>query len=118
VVGLAPGRQVRVRAGPASATPTPASPAPHPTTEFDKKVIPSTCSRLLLEKVNVCVDYHQPGDFASAWSAGDPDWNRRSGDLGVTSDSETTGEAFAEYGDGLSFSGDGGQRSRAHPDTR
>jgi outer membrane receptor protein involved in Fe transport len=87
-----------------------------PSTEFDRKVVPlDLFSSDLLEKITVSKSYtvDKPGDFAAGFVNMEtrqfPANRVVSVGLGAGYNTATTGSAFAGYGSGLSFSGNGGQ---------
>jgi len=87
-----------------------------PSTEFERKVIPLDLFPTdLLEKITVSKSYtvDKPGDFAAGLvelvTREFPPRQVLSLEVGLGSNSETTGEPLQEYAGGLSFSGSGGQ---------
>ncbi|HEX2254354.1 MAG TPA: TonB-dependent receptor [Thermoanaerobaculia bacterium] len=87
-----------------------------PSTELERKVVPLDLFPAdLLDKVRVSKSYtaDKPGDFAAGFVELEtlqfPTGATGSLSLGAGSNSETTGENLLVYGDGLSFSGGGGQ---------
>jgi outer membrane receptor protein involved in Fe transport len=87
-----------------------------PSTEFEKKVVPLDLFPAgLLEKLRVSKSYtvDKPGDFAAGLveleTLDFPAQQTASLGFSLGSNSVTTGESFGQYGDGLSWSGDGGQ---------
>ena len=87
-----------------------------PSTEFEKKVVPlDLLPANMLNSMRVSKSYtvDRPGDFA-AWlveleTLDFPTSETASLGFSMGHDSVATGERFGEYGDGLSWSGDGGQ---------
>lgn len=87
-----------------------------PSTEFERKVVPlDLFPSDLLEKITVSKSYtvDKPGDFAAGFvelhTLEFPTAQAFSVGVSTGYNSLTTGEPYLAYGDGLSFSGDGGQ---------
>lgn len=97
-----------------------------PTTEPEKRVVPfDLFSSALLSKVNVLKSYtpDKPGDFGAGVveleTLDFPSNTTLSLSFGASYDDQTTGERFATYAGGLSFSGDGGiARPAGIPDAK
>lgn len=96
-----------------------------PSTEFDKKVVPlDLFPSGLLDKIRVSKSYtvDKPGDFAAGFvemETLDFPVSQTAG-IGFSSgfNSETTGDAFGRYGDGLDWGGGGGQPAPPLPDDK